>query len=593
MSNILDVNSRFSQAPSVSIQRSKFNMNWTNTTTMNAGDLVVLGWKEVLPGDTWSGSNTSLIRAATPIAPVMDDAYFDTFWFYVPNRILWDHWKEFMGENTTGPWTQTKEYSVPQLKVVDGHSNLLENQLPFAGTIWDYFALPTWKKPTNNISNELSEGFSVSALPFRAYVMIWNEFFRDQNVDDVAYFYTGDNDVEYRYWANTDGKNPENMEEWNKVLASTTLSDRMQSALFGGLPLKVNKFHDQFTSCLPQPQKGEPVGISLNAPVTTGVKCLDNSDGLYPSLRFVRPGYDSFFTGTHTLANYGNQGLAPVTNAVPIEQQDAALTPANLELNVDPLFTISELRTAFQLQKLLEAEARGGTRYRELLYSLFGVVSPDSRQQVPEYLGGSRQRIGMNQVVQTSSTDSTSPLGNVSAYSLTVGSGAGFSKSFTEHGILMCLGCIRTNLTYQQGIDRSWSRRDKYDFYFPQLANISEVPVYNQEIFAWLDKTMAEQNKKVFGYQEPWFDYRYSRSTVTGFISSNSPQPLDYWTYAQDYHTMPTLSQDWLKQGTEEIDRTLAVQSEIAHQFIADFSFSFTVTRPMPMYSIPGLADHH
>lgn len=590
---MLETNSRFSEAPSASIQRSKFKRSSTNTTTFNAGDLIPIYCDEVLPGDTFDMRSNAVVRMATPISPVMDDAYMDTFWFYVPSRILWDHWKEFMGENTSGPWTQTVEYSVPQVMVTTtGSSGNLDNQIPFVGTLWNYFGLPIWPTPDGNTLSQSGKTFSVSALPFRAYVMIWNEFFRDENVDNFAYFYSGDSDIPFRYWTNTYGHNLVDMESVSECVSATELSDRMNSALYGGLPLKVNKFHDYFTSCLPQAQKGNPVGISLEAPVTTYPATPPLPTQIFPVM-FQRVGT------TEYEKTYGGPLIANSSVGMGVNSGDESISErvafANLQVSQNPLFTISELRTAFQIQKLLEAEARGGTRYRELLYSLFGVVSPDSRMQVPEYLGGTRQMIGMQQVVQTSSTDSTTPQGNVSAYSLTSGVNSGFSKSFTEHGYVIGLCCVRTNLTYQQGINRMWSRQDKYDYYFPQLANISEQPVYNKEIYAGLQGGTAADNinDKVFGYQEAWAEYRYKPSIVTGYICSDSGAPLDNWTYAQNYNSWPTLSQEWLKQGTSEINRTLAVGSNVSHQFIADFNFDLSCTRPMPLYSIPGLADHH
>lgn len=602
MSNILNSNSHFSRAPQVSVSRSRFDRPSRLTTTFNAGSLIPIYIDEVLPGDTFSINEKTLCRMATPLYPVMDNAYLDTYYFYVPNRILWSHWKAFMGENTSGPWTQTTEYNVPMITYATDDNN---GQKPCTGTLWDYFGLPASGAADDSANDAYTH--KVNALPFRAYVAIWNEFFRDENIDNPAYFYDGDANLSYKTRQAFGTGGISSPLEYEK---SVSLEDKLQCAILGGFPLPVNKFHDYFTSCLPQPQKGNPVNIFNGSQSVSAVQTFPNefsADMLFGFNKSVEDlvigdARESFPDevvvplGQSVLAH--NEGVARFGSDTAVSTSDSGYYPANLGVALNQFnLSINELRVAFQMQKLLEAEARGGTRYRELLYSIFGVVSPDSTQQVPEYLCGARHVIGMQQVVQTSESGDVSPQGNVAAYSVTFGNNH-FTKSFTEHGYIIGVACVRTNNTYQNTCNKLWARRSKYDFYFPQLANIGEQPVYKAELMVNNQPVASDgdpfYDSGVFGYQEAWAEYRYRPSYVTGQINSNAAQSLDSWTYAQDYYgTIPTLSAEWLKQGVSEIDRTLAVTSSQAHQFILDCMFECTVTRPMPMYSIPGLADHH
>ena len=534
----------FAQNPQVGVSRSRFQRNSDNKTTFNTGDLIPVYLDEVLPGDTHQVDVACVMRMATPIFPVMDNAFCDFYFFFVPNRLLWEHWKEFMGENKQTAWTPKTEYSVPQVTAPKGGWA--------EGTLADYLGLPT-----------KVEGISVSALPGRAYGLIYNEWFRNQNVTQPTLVEVTD--------ATTTGKND-----------GSATND---SAITLAKPLKAAKVFDYYTGALPEPQKGEPIALPLsgNAAVymyqdaklqTKGT--VNKNDTLY--LQGGSGAQSSLYNNNEALAVLGAEAPGSTTS-------DAAYLGADLtSINAA---TINQLRQAFQIQKLLEKDARGGTRYREVLREHFGVISPDSRMQIPEYLGGYRLPINVSQVIQTSSTDNTSPLGNTAALSVTTMNKPMFTKSFTEHGFIMGLAVVRTDQTYQQGIERMWSRTGRYDYYWPVLANIGEQAILNKEIYA---QGNAKDNE-AFGYQEAWADYRYKPSKVTGLFRSNAQQSLDAWHYAQDYNALPTLSTDWMEQGEAEMKRTLAVQSQ--PDFIADFYFMNKTTRCMPVYSIPGLIDHH
>lgn len=542
----------FAQNPQVGVSRSRFQRNSDNKTTFNTGDLIPIYLDEVLPGDTHQIDLACVMRMATPIFPVMDNAYCDFYFFFVPNRLLWEHWKEFMGENKQTAWTPKTEYSVPQVTAPeDGWEE---------GTLADYLGLPTKVK-----------GISVSALPGRAYGLIYNEWFRNQNVTQPTLVEVSD--------ATTEGKNDG--------------SANNDSAITLAKPLKAAKVFDYYTGALPEPQKGEPITIPLtgSAPLgmynpTTG-KVTINSD----EMKAIAKDVGLLSSGSVFNAADWEVGDGPFTDKGLTVGKNASSTYRGVNLGADlstvTAATINQLRQAFQIQKLLEKDARGGTRYREVLREHFGVISPDSRMQIPEYLGGYRLPINVSQVIQTSSTDNTSPLGNTAALSVTTMNKPMFTKSFTEHGFIMGLAVVRTDQTYQQGIERMWSRKGRYDYYWPVLANIGEQAILNKEIYAQGNKT----DEEAFGYQEAWADYRYKPSKVTGLFRSNAKQSLDAWHYAQDYKDLPTLSTEWMEQTDNEMKRTLAVQSQ--PDFIADFYFMNKTTRCMPVYSIPGLIDHH
>lgn len=544
----------------INIPRSKFDMSHSYKTTFNAGLLVPLGEPiECLPGDTFQLSSAMVCRMQPMVHPPMDNMYMDVYYFAVPLRLLWDHFPEFMGENRTDYWTQKTEYEVPTTTAPTGGWN--------AGTIADYFTIPT------KVAN-----LPVSSFAFRAYCLIWNEWFRDENLQSPTSFATDDTTVT--------GSN-----------GSTYQTD----AIKGGKPLPVAKFHDYFTSALPEPQKGPDVLLPLGntAPVVgTGETIgLETSDGNYYGLlsynnslqgntNFYNVNLDSIPSGGSPIPNNtGNVGGRAVGLS-----RDIYKSGLIADLSSATAATVNQFRLAYQTQRLYEKDARGGTRLTELIKSHFGVTSPDARMQRPEYLGGKRVPISVNEIAQTSSTNETSQLGNVAGYSLTNDkSESVFVKSFTEHCLIIGLACVRYDHTYQQGLARQFSRRRRFDYYWPALANIGEVGIKNKEIYAQGN----DKDDEVFGYQEAWAEYRYRNARVTGQFRTNATGTLDSWHFADYYTSLPTLGSTWIVENKDNIDRVLSVTSETSDQFFADFFFKITATRPMPMYSVPGLSDHN
>lgn len=575
--------SRFAMNPTnIDMQRSTFSRNHSLKTSFNVGDLIPIFCDEVLPGDSFNIKTSKVVRMQSLITPVMDNMYLDTYFFFVPNRLVWEHWQEFCGENKSSPWVQQTQYQIPQLEAPASTGWT-------AGTLADYFGIPT------GITD-----LSVNALPFRAYALICNEWFRDENLENPLNIPVGDSTV-------------------TGVNTGTFVTDVAK----GGLPYKAAKFHDYFTSCLPYPQKGPDVtfGIGGKADVYGTADPLALNIWNYPgssnsNLKYLMANYptgdDPSFIGNLSIAETANKGInfldvssdhlediGLAANVITKEYAKTNSKNSNIyaDLSTASLVSVNQLRLAFQIQKIYEKDARGGTRYIEILKSHFGVTSPDARLQRPEYLGGNRIPININQVVQQSET-ATTPQGNVSAYSLTVDSHSDFTKSFVEHGYLIGLAVARYDHTYQQGLLRMWSRKDRFDFYWPALANIGEQPVLNKEIFAQgtsvVDSNTGEYvDDQVFGYQEAWADYRYKPSYVTGEMRSNYATSLDSWHLADDYATLPQLGDSWIVEDSSNVNRVIAVSEQLANQLFGDFYFQCKCTRPMPLYSIPGLIDHH
>lgn len=545
-------NSRFATNPTnLDISRSKFERSHTIKTSFNVGDIIPFYVDEVLPGDTFQIDTSKVVRLQTPITPFMDNIYLDTYYFFVPNRIVWEHWKQFQGENTESAWLPTTEYTVPQIVAPEGG---------FAeGTIADYFGIPT------KVS-----GLSVNALPFRAYALICNEWFRDQNLCD-----------------------PLNIPLSDATVTGVNTGNFVTDVAKGGLPYKAAKYHDYFTSALPAPQKGADVGIGLagRAAVVTDASNFTNPTAKMTfSVVSGSAGNDIGLIPAYLGSDLSSYGSSYAFSS-PQNVSSIQLAPNNLfaDLGTASAVTINELRLAFQMQKLLEKDARGGTRYIEILKSHFGVTSPDARLQRPEYLGGNRVPISVSQTIQTSQTTQDSPLGDTGAYSLTVDSHSDFTRSFTEHGFVIGLMVARYDHTYQYGLERQWSRKTRFDYYFPVLANIGEQAIKNKEIFA----AGTAVDDEVFGYQEAWADYRYKPSRVTGEMRSNSAKTLDFWHVADKYSELPKLSAAWIFEDKSNVDRVLEVTSAVANQLFADIFIRNYTTRPMPLYSIPGLVDHH
>ena len=566
-------NTRFALNPTnLDLSRSTFRRDHSVKLSYNVGDIIPFYVDEVLPGDTFQLKTSMVSRMQTLLTPMMDNLYIDTYFFFVPNRIVWQHWKELMGENTESAWIPTVEYSVPQITAPVGGWNI--------GTIADYFGIPT------GIDN-----LSVNALPFRAYALIMNEWFRDENLSD-----------------------PLDIPVNDATVTGVNTGNYITDVAKGGLPFKAAKFHDYFTSCLPSPQKGPdvtiPVAGSTNMPVMTladlvpdpgtnplsfvpYTATLRNSNNENPQDVIVSrlAGFTSGnYSGTFN-ASKVNMPLYGISDTYSGSAQP--IIPNNLWAVNDGAVsaaTINQLRMAFQIQKLYEKDARGGTRYIEVLKSHFGVTSPDARLQRPEYLGGNRIPVNINQVVQSSGTqpDGT-PLGDTAAFSVTTDVHGDFIKSFVEHGFILGLMVARYDHTYQQGLERFWSRKDRFDYYWPVFANIGEQAVLNKEIFA----TGQATDNEVFGYQEAWADYRYKPSRVCGEMRSKAQTSLDVWHLADDYSKLPSLSDAWIREDKANVDRVLAVTSAVSNQMFADIYVQCKATRPMPVYSIPGLIDHH
>lgn len=558
-----NVDSHFSSNPvNIDIGRSRFPRPFNHKFTMDVGDLVPFYWSEVLPGDTVQMDTSKVVRLSTLLDPVMDNLFLDTYYFFVPMRLTWQHTKEFFGENTSGPWYPTTEYTVPQMSVSTATQDL-------TCSVLDYMGVP--------VQNLIGTQLSVSALPVRAYNVVYRDWFMSEPLETPPNIYLGD--------------------------ATVAADSAFPTA--GGHVYVANKLHDYFTSCLPGPQRaqytvavpgtGTLVGhldvIGSNTMHSAGSglafgSAAGTSNANYMQFQSANPGTSSFFGNLSiqsTGSQPGTQTKVTYTNLIASRPSDQINNYFTTSINVN------ELRMAFQMQKWYEKSAMYGGRYIELLKAQFGVTSPDARLQRSEYLGGNRVPISIHQV-ENNSTAGDVPLGHLGAYSATSDVSNDFIHSFTEHGFLIGVCCVRYKHTYAQGLERAWSRRTMWDFYWPVLANIGNQPVLRKEIFA---QGAGIDDNDVFGFQEAWADYRYQPDRVSAYMRPGIDGSLASWHFADLYQTRPSLSEEWIGEDASNVDRTLAVKKSQAPQLICDYLCDSVWTRAMPLYSIPGLVDHH
>ena len=570
---------RFSDAPAMYMRRTKFDRSHVYKTTFDAGKLIPVFVDEVLPGDTTRMSVNYFARLATPIKPIMDNIYLDWFFFFVPNRLVWEHWQNFCFEQEDPD--DKNDYVIPTVSASTSTDNSL------IGSLWDYFGLPI--NTTNNITG-------ISALPFRGVYLIYNEWFRDENLQKSVKIEKGDA---------------------NRVIDISRLSeqpswviDATSTDAYPGFACPPRgKRHDYFTSALPWTQKGPGVSIGLAGTASivdptpgTGY-LLHSTDNQLAAVSAY--GGESSSSGGRRIAQgsgsisfnrYGDTDFSTIggfagnaSSSITMSSQAASAYLGNdsyVDLDTSSIFTINSLRTAFQMQKFYERLARGGSRYTEVLRSFFGVVSPDARLQRPEFLGSFTKMVNVNPIAQTSATDDISPQGNLSAYGVTAAKFHGFTKSFVEHGYIFGFVCARADLTYQQGINKMWLRSTVYDFYWPTFAHLGEQAIELREIYA----QGTEADTTVFGYQERYAEYRYKPSQITGkFRSSVTGGNLDVWHLSQFFSNAPTLNEEFITENPP-VKRIIAVQDE--PEFLLDIGFRYTTVRPMPMFGTPGLVDH-
>lgn len=654
-------NSYFALQPSINVPRTKFSPPiFSYKTTFDNGSLIPIFCEEAYAADTFKISLASLVRMTTPVKPIMDNLFLDVFFFYIPYRLVWSHWEEFMGANKTTKWVPSVEYTIPQLiapcvtgvqsvsgtRLTAGSSiSLIDSSNPVVywtkllnnddligssptpsqgstlfkslrdrrmlvvassatsttGTICSpagstssfdssktyYRLFIGWRQATlaDYFGIPIGTFASVSQLPFRAYGLVWNEFFRSEPYMDPV-------DIQFDSDSTIFGSN---------VDESVYNTDSyVTEFLRGGRPLRVSRFHDYFSSGLPQPTFGDPVKIPFSGLAPLDLN-LDSTSGVpFQTVKLYGLGQNSI-SGTHALGTNASKLSYDTGSATPTGSFQDIWLRAGTDVS-SVAGTIQDLRTAFQINKYMERSARSGSRYIEIIQAQFGVRNPDYRLQRPEYLGGFRKPLNITQVLQTSSTNDVTPQGNTSAYSLTTDMRHVFTKSFTEPGLVLGLCATRTSRSYQQGLHKRWTRRRKLDYYFPVFARLSEQPILNREIylsdnyigrtadFTWTDVSFYEN--QVLSYQEAWSEMRYHESYVTSDFRSDADETLDFWHFADYYESEVYMSREWMLEGPQNVDRTLAVTSRVSRQFLADFSFKVEYTRPMPLNSVPGLADH-
>lgn len=561
---------RFSDAPAMYMRRTKFDRSHVYKTTFDSGKLIPVFVDEVLPGDTFKLSVRYFCRLATPIKPIMDNIYLDWFFFFVPNRLVWNHWQNFCFEQEDPD--DSTDYVCPTTSLIGAADNTLHG----VGTLWDYFGLPT------GLPNTIS---GINALPFRGVYLIYNEWFRDENLQKSVKIQKGDTNEVF------DGSRAAEQPEWLQGIPESYLPCPPRG-----------KRHDYFTSALPWTQKGPGVSIGLAGTATlvdpspVSGYFVQQADTNLGAAQLSRDGgVHDVFTGSGSLTYQGGYSTSIVGHSVNGSGKSTATALAGsswlsksayANLDSSSIFTINSLRTAFQMQKFYERLARGGSRYTEVLRSFFGVVSPDARLQRPEFLGSFTKMININPIAQTSSTNDTTPQGNLSAYGVTGAKFHGFTKSFVEHGYVFGFCCARADLTYQQGINRMWTRSTVYDWYWPTFSHLGEQAILLKEIYATGD---TEQDNSVFGYQERYSEYRYKPSVICGKFRSNIKGNLDVWHLSQYFETAPRLNPEFIEEDVP-INRIIAVPSE--PQFLIDIGFKYITVRPMPMFGTPGLVDH-